>query len=433
MQMMSENETNEFLRKLVSKGWTLGLERIETVLVEWGQPQSQFQSIHVAGTNGKGSTCAMLESVLRRAGYKTGLFTSPHLLRVEERIQISGVALSHREFQRRISEAASLLERAGCSYFEALTAVAFKCFADHGVEIAVVETGMGGRYDATNVLTPVVSLVTDIDLDHVEHLGSGRGAIAAEKAGIMKPAVPCLSLAEDDETRVVFERVAQATGTPLSCVWDSCRTSNVQVTEAGSTFDVVVGAQAYKDVFLSLAGREQIRNAVLALAALEPLRNASFEVSPGQLREGLGRVFWPGRLQKLQSSPQIVVDVAHNPASVRAAMSALVELHRYRRLLLLVGLLSDKNYDEIAKILGQVADAIYVVAPDSPRALPAETLASSLRAFDAKVECLDNLKRGLEFDLMPHLHADDLLCVIGSHYLAGEFLGWYQANSPKRT
>ncbi len=430
---MSENESDNFLGQLAGKGWNLDLDSIQSLLKSMGQPHRKFQSVHVAGTNGKGSTCAMLERILRQAGHKTGLFTSPHLIRVEERIRINGRPLPREEFSTQLLDLRSVLEDAGSSYFEALTALAFQCFAAHAVDIAIVETGMGGRFDATNVIHPLCSVITEIDFDHEEFLGKQRKDIAKEKSGIIKAGVPCVSLSTDSIVTRVFREATTVLAAPFYSFEDICEIDNIRPTASGTFYNMTLLSERFENIFVSLPGHVQVRNAALAAAAAKVLCKAGVSVSNDDIRDGLAGVRWPGRLQSIQESPRVVVDVAHNPGSINAAIEGLTSLYDYDRLIVVIGLLSDKNYQEISKSIAKVADAIFVVSPMSQRALSGQTLARHFAQFSDDVEFIDDFKEKCFTEIVPTAGSHDLICILGSHYLVGEFLDLYEKEFLKRT
>ncbi|MHB0874655.1 MAG: bifunctional folylpolyglutamate synthase/dihydrofolate synthase [Anaerolineae bacterium] len=303
------------------------LRRMRTVLERLGDPQAHMLLAHVAGSKGKGSTCAMLAGIMRRSGRRTGLYSSPHLHTVRERIRIDGVPLSHAAFAAAVSAVAAAMQGiGGVSPFEALTAAAFWAFREAGVETAAVEVGLGGRLDATNVINPYVSVITSISFEHTEVLGNTLAQIAAEKAGIIKTGVPVLTAAQDDEAAATIARRATDMGCTLQSVGREWRCSALEPGEAGQSFTLTGPARprplADGCYSLPLLGEHQVENAALALAAAE-LGAEALCLDHDSLRQGLAAVAWPGRLEVLSHHPLVIVDGAHNVDSMGKLLAAL--------------------------------------------------------------------------------------------------------------
>jgi len=346
----------------------LGLERMQIVLEALGFPERACPIVHVAGTNGKGSTCAMIEAGLRASGKKTGLFTSPHLIEPTERIQIDGVPVSAQRFSdafdvvHKASEQLLADERidAHPSYFETVAAMAFLLFRDARVDWIVLEVGLGGRLDATNVVTPAVSVITPIDFDHEALLGSTITKIASEKAGILKPGVPAVFARQRPEA----EQVLTETALSLSCLvrrtadWP---VSDLTLTPAGSRFE----ANGFV-LHCPLAGEHQVENALTAALALDTIG-----VSP----DGISGAKWPGRLEQI--APGIILDGAHNPAGARSLAAYIERFYSGKRVILVYGAMRDKAIEEVTGILFPLASEIVATAPDSARALHPQTIANA--------------------------------------------------------
>ena len=304
----------------------LGLERIRAVLSALGEPQRSFRSVHVAGTNGKGSTCAMIDAGLRAAGVRTGLFTSPHLLEPTERIQVEGIPVSQAQFQRAfevVHETAEKLDL-DChpTYFETVTAMAFWLFGELGVETAVIETGLGGRLDATNVIEPLVTVITPIDFDHEAYLGHTIEAIAGEKAGILKAGVPAVFARQRPEAMAVLQARAQALGLSVTRAEDF-EIRDLDIDARGSRFNL-----SGRELTCPLAGEHQVDNAVTAVLALQEL-----SVDP----EGIAETTWPGRLEFVSPNPDVLLDGAHNPAGARALRRYLERFYKDQRIWMVYG------------------------------------------------------------------------------------------------
>ncbi len=382
----------------------LGLDRIRAVLAALGDPQSAYRVVHVAGTNGKGSTCAMIETGLRTAGIRTGLFTSPHLIEPTERIRIDGIPATPEQFQRAFDMVHNCAEGLDLdchpTYFETVTAMAFWLFRELSVETAVVETGLGGRLDATNVVQPALTVITPIDFDHEAYLGHTLEAIAGEKAGILKPGVPAVFARQRPEAAAVLEARAEELGVTVRRAEDF-EIRDLQIDSRGSRFSGIV---------CPLAGEHQIDNAVTAALSLQAL---------GIAPDGIAATHWPGRLEYVAPNPDILLDGAHNPAGARALARYLERFFPGRRIWMIYGAMRDKAVEEVAGILFPLASELIFPALDSSRALRPEALVElagrGQPAANIK-EAMDILKRQAKQEDL----SDDLVVITGSLVLAGE-------------
>jgi dihydrofolate synthase / folylpolyglutamate synthase len=415
------------------------LAHMRVLLDAIANPQAKFKSVLIAGTNGKGSTAATLASILVAAGHRTGLYTSPHLVRVNERIRISGVEIGDQDFAQayeRVERVASSLVAEGKlpwhpSFFEMLTAMAFLHFANDHVDVAVLEVGMGGRLDATNVVEPTVAVITDISLDHQKFLGNTIAEIATEKAGIIHAdgllvTLPQHPAANDVIGKAVLERGATAVSAvqyvpPVSpgaegTLWDQSKTGSRNRYPL-----TVMGREITVDS--PLVGRHQLRNIALAIAAADQLNNAGLDVSSEQIERGIRETRWPGRFGVIPANegrPEIVLDVAHNPAGAWALRSAVSERYPDRRITLLFAVLRDKAVGEIAEILFPIADQVVITTVDNPRAAsPEEVVAASRMATEAVSE--PDLGKALQRAIdVAGKHG--MLVITGSIYLVGAAL-----------
>lgn len=423
---MYKNETLDYLNSLQRFGWKLGLETILQLLDRLANPHKTFRSVHVAGTNGKGSTAAMLESILRSSGYKTGMYTSPHLVNVEERIRVAGEMIPWEKLAGYVSDLRPHLNELKATYFEALTAVAFKYFADNRIDIAVVEVGLGGRFDATNVIEPVLSVITSLDFDHTEHLGKTIGDIAGEKAGIIKTGVPCLAQQQPEEAAKVLRQTCVTKAAELYWAQDASHVENIRLFPEHSLVDLRLGAEWVRNIKVGLAGNVQIKNVALAAVAARLVAECGFpRATTAKISAGLAAVNWPARLQKVGSNPDVVLDVSHNPAGVQALLNDLREAFSFQKLHVIVGLLADKDYRQIAKLISSAADEILVVTPDSDRGLEADLLSREFNALGREVHIVADFQK--EFDrLVEKASPEDLICITGSHYVAGQFISFYK-------
>jgi dihydrofolate synthase/folylpolyglutamate synthase len=380
----------------------LGLERITALLQALGNPHQACRWIHVAGTNGKGSTCAMIEAGLRAAGILSGLYISPHLIEPTERIQILGQPVSQEQFARafdRVHDTAEAMLKSGGidmhpTYFETVTAMAFVLFAEAKLDRVVLEVGLGGRLDATNVVTPELCVITPIDYDHQIFLGDTIEQIAAEKGGILKPGVPAVFAEQRPEAEAVLRRQAFATYT-LSRDWP---VTNLAIDARGSRFRL-----RGDEIVCPLAGEHQVENARAAAIALSELG-----VSPA----GIAGTHWPGRLEHVSERPEIIIDGAHNPAGTRALAAYIRRFYSGRRIWMIYGALRDKAVAEMTSILFPLADHVILTAPDNTRAMPPEDIAApGAQLTHSIAEAIGLL------DAVP---PDDVVFIAGSLYLAGE-------------
>ncbi len=402
-------------------GIKLGLSQISALLRRLGDPHYRFKSIHIAGTNGKGSTAAIIESILRRAGYKTGLFTSPHLIDFRERIRVNGEMIPEEEVLEFVQGQMDYMSRKGITFFEASTALAFHQFAQEGVDIAVVETGMGGRLDATNVLSPEICLITNISLEHTQYLGSTLAEIAREKAAIIKPGVTTVCGVGEREPREVIEERCREQGSNLLLLGKEASFQSARVTSEGTEFSLQTGSYHYKGLWLNLLGRHQIRNGALAIIAVEELGKKGWRVDEGSIREGLREVDWPGRFQIWCDHPLIILDVAHNPAGVEVLGKSLEEIFPRRRRVFLFGVMEDKDYPKMIRKLEEMADLFVFTRPSMDRAASPLEVAQELRGKDYQVE--EDIPRAIDFSL-EYLSSGELLCITGSHYTVGEAMSY---------
>ncbi len=400
--MLSYPDSVRFLYALGNEIKTvkLGLDRIRRVLDALGNPQRAYRVVHVAGTNGKGSTCAMIDAGLRAAGVRTGLFTSPHLIEPTERIQVDGLAVTPGQFQRAftvVHETAESLDL-DChpTYFETVTAMGFWLFRELGIETAVVETGLGGRLDATNVVEPALTAITPIDFDHEIYLGHTIQAIAGEKAGILKRGVPAVFARQRPEARVVLDQRAAELRVPVRHAEDF-EIRNLEIDARGSRFSGLV---------CPLAGEHQVDNAVTAALSLTALN-----VDP----RGIQDARWPGRLEHVAPNPDIILDGAHNPAGARALARYIERFYAGRNLQLIFGAMRDKSIEEIAGILFPLAQDLLLTAPANPRAVRPEALAE----IAGRGEAVATVAEAIDL-ARARASADDVILITGSLFLAGE-------------
>jgi len=381
---MNYSDCLEYLDSLGQelRGLHWGLETITKILAGLGNPHLQYPTAIVAGTNGKGSTAAMLANILRHAGYRTGLYTSPHLVRVNERIRLNGEEIGDEDFAQAFSEVRQVVEglqaqgklRQLPSFFEFLTATGFHYFAQARANFAVLEVGMGGRLDATNVTLPRVAVITNIGLDHLDFLGSSVAAIGREKAGVIKPGIPVVSGCEEGEAAEVIRQHCEELGAELfetnyfGWLW------GLQSLQGIYLFNLCLDADCFASLSSPLRGKFQVKNAVAAVTAAWRLSQDGFRITRSAIVKGLQSTAWPGRLEKIQDHPLVLLDGAHNPPAARELAEFIQEELRGRRLRLVYGSMRDKAIGEISEILFPLAAEVYLTQPPVPRAATAEEI-----------------------------------------------------------
>jgi len=388
----------------------LGLERMTLTAAAMKNPERKFRVVHVAGTNGKGSTSAMIAAGLRAAGHRVGLYTSPHLVEPTERMAVDGRCATAAEFAEAFAAVHKVAERlmeagtldAHPTYFETVTLMAFWWFARQEVDWAVVEVGLGGRLDATNIVEPQLCVITPVDYDHEAWLGKSLDSIAGEKAGILKTGVPAVLSPQRPVARDVIQKRAETVFAPVldSAAWP---VEELEIDANGSRF-VTAGMR----IVCPLAGEHQVENARTAAAALHALN-----LTPEQIGEGIAAARWPGRLEKVSDAPEIWLDGAHNPSGARALAAYVERFHRGRRVGLIYGAMRDKSVEEIAGILFPIADELIVTSPDQTRALRPEAILEMEVHGNARIA--DDVRSALA---MPR--TCDVLFLTGSLYLVGE-------------
>lgn len=392
----------------------LGLGPITRLLDRFNNPFTAYKTILIGGTNGKGSIAAMVASVLSHGGFRVGLYTSPHLIDIRERIKVNDAMISPQEMEEYIKEVKEQTTE-DITYFEYLTAVALLYFCRKNVDIAVLEVGMGGRLDATNVVTPLVSVISNISLDHGEYLGDCLEKIAREKGGIIKDGGVCITAVKQ---KSVFDIIANI-----------CRDRRAELIKVGREIKVKrlgSGLFSYKGVRKNyghlvclLKGGHQIENAAVALGVMETIAMKGFAVNADAVFTGIRDVRWEGRLEVLQHAPMLIVDGAHNAGGVSALSKTLKEDFSYKKLILIFGVLNDKDHRAMLKKLGPLADRLIITRPDMERSLPPEVIVPVARHYNNRIEVAENsheaLKRALSI-----ADSDDLICVTGSLYLVGE-------------
>jgi dihydrofolate synthase/folylpolyglutamate synthase len=404
----------DYLSQLNSSMIRLGLGPVRKLLTSLQNPQNRYASVLIGGTNGKGSIAATTAAILQAAGHRVGLYTSPHLIDLRERIRVNGDMITADNLNDLIDEVSGQVSEQ-VTYFEFLTAVAFLYFFRQQVEVAILEVGLGGRLDATNVVTPVLSVISNISLEHQDYLGKGLANIAREKGGIISPGGMCVTAAKQKPVREILSGI--------------CRDQKAQLYRLGKdmtvrrhrdgTFSYQGIGKNYPRLACSLRGRHQVENSALALAAIELLAVGGLPVSDDAVYRGMQNTRWEGRLELLQLNPQVVLDGGHNPAGIAVLCRTLQEDFSYRRLILIFGVLRDKNYLLMLSKIAPLAHRIIIAEPETARAVPPRELTAAAKRYCDQVEVVADPRQALERALLA-ADREDLICVAGSLYLIGE-------------
>jgi len=427
---MSYSDTINYIYNLQKHGTKFGLSNITRLVSIFGNPHESFPSVHVAGTNGKGSTSAFIASLLKVSGLKVGLFTSPHLVSFTERIRVNSEEITEYEVMSLTEEIRSKVVDFSPTFFEVVTALAFLYFQRKRIDIAVIEVGMGGRLDATNILMPEVSVITCIDYDHREYLGDTLSEIAYEKAGIIKDSIPVVISSQAPDVLEVIEAKAKEKNSEVYLYGRDFSAVLKREDPSGICFDYFGGDSFdIHDLYLPLIGEHQMQNATVAIKAVELLSKKITPNSelrtPNFIREGLKDVKWPGRLEMIQDNPPILIDGAHNPAAAVVLSRALVKnfLGIYKRIILILGIMGDKDIEGIMKPLLPIASEIILTSPGYERAAPPAKLAGIAASLGfPEVRVASCVKDAIEMAKNSSLvtRHSSLIVITGSFYTIGE-------------
>ncbi len=419
---MNYKESLNYLNHIDFFGSKPGLERIRALLEQLGNPHLGMKFIHIAGTNGKGSCAAMTASVLKAAGYRTGLYTSPYLYRFNERMQINGKEIEDDVLADLITRLKSLSENMEDhpTVFEIMTAAAFLWYKEEKCDVVVLEVGLGGRFDATNIIeSPEVAVIMNIGLDHTAVLGDTVEQIAFEKAGILKTGTEA----------VLFQQTASVT----NVIQDRCDELGIKLhipnfSDIHSEFDSLYGQSFtyHGDSYaIPLLGSHQLKNAATVLEVTNILKNHGWKLEQSDIEHGLYAVHWPGRFELLSEEPLFVVDGGHNPQCAVTVRDNLLHYFPDKHCIVLLGILRDKDYAGLTEILNEAADEYICITPDSPRALPAEELASFLNRFNKPVAICSSIRDGVSLSL-DRSNSDSVVCAVGSLYSVGEIRACFE-------
>lgn len=438
-------EALDWIHGLGRFGIKPGLERVTALLDKLGNPHRSLKFVHVGGTNGKGSTAVMLTSILRAAGYKVGLYTSPYLLSFTNRMAVNGDDIDRVELVSLIEEVRPVIEMISedpdlgdMTEFEVVTVLALCYFARQNTDLVVLEVGLGGRLDATNVITPILSVITNISLEHTDILGDTVEKIAFEKAGIIKAGRPLVTAAADERALRVFEKRCTELGSPIYRVYPFSAANEAvsgnkpvalpgKITNAGQYFSYNGFSLQLKDLFIPLRGSYQLDNAATALAAAEMLFKEGFHCSDEEVIKGLAETIWPGRLELLAEEPLLIMDGAHNPAAMEKLAAAMPAYFSYNKLILVYGMLADKDMDSMLNSILPGADVVVFTRPVLPRAAnPAAVAdyATKKLGFEKQIFVVDEFGAALE-KAISLAEPDDAVLVTGSLYTVSDIRAYW--------
>ncbi len=421
---MNYEQALEYIHGINARGSKLGLSRTRDLLKRMGNPQDSLRFVHIAGTNGKGSTAAMISHVLVAAGYVTGLYISPFINRFNERIQLNNVPIADDELAELTGYVKGISDSMDDppTEFETITAIAMEYYRRKGCQIVVLEVGLGGELDSTNVIqTPEVAVITAISFDHTRVLGNTLAEIASAKAGIIKEGGDVVIYGQEPDAESVFSQVCKKKHARLYKT-DFSKLKTFEATLDGQEF----GFGRFHRLFLHLIGSYQQKNAAVAITALEVLKNKGFEISDESIITGLSNTRWPGRFEVLSKSPVFIVDGGHNPHGVRGTTDSIRRYFPNKSLVFVLGVMADKDISDMLDNIAPFASEIFTVAPNNPRSMPAGELAALVKKAGIKSHACGSVKDGVEMAIAA-AGKEGIVCAIGSLYMAGEVCDCFNA------
>jgi len=429
-------EALDYIYDLTKYGIKLGLKNINYLLYLLGEPHKKLKIIHVAGTNGKGSTCSLISSILQSDGYRVGLYTSPHLIDFTERIKINHKPIDRKKVSELLERIKPYIEKVANTpsyghptFFEVITSMAFLYFFEEQIDFLVLEVGLGGRLDATNVCEPLISVITHIDYDHMDKLGNSLEEIAREKGGIIKPKGIVISSKQHEEAYKEIKKIADEKNSLVYCTGREVSYEIVKSDINGVIFDLKGIYNNYKNLYTPLLGRHQADNATTAITATEALKIRGVNISEKAIRVGLEKAKWTGRLEIIQNNPTLILDGAHNPSGIKIVRQALKEIFSYQRLILVLASFADKDYKKMIQIIAPEADLIIATKTMSPRAAPPQVIAKEAAQYieQNKIIVIENIPQAINCALS-NSKKDDLICITGSLYTVGEAKKYFNSN-----
>lgn len=419
------NEAMEIIKSTSHLGSRPGTERLKNLLTLMGNPQESLKYIHVAGTNGKGSTCTMIANILKESGYRVGLFTSPYLEKMNEQIQINNEMISEDDLTYIALEVKKcmhgLTQEQMPTEFEIITAIAFLYFNKQRCDFVVLETGLGGSLDATNVISSKeVAVITNIGIDHTQFLGNDIHDIAMHKAGIICKGCIAVSYEQTSEVSKVLEEQCEQCSAPFMYA-DFSKITLINSSIKGQSFSY----DDYKNLFLPLLGEHQLKNAAVAIETVKALKQKGYMVSETAIYEGLSHVFWPARFECLHEKPFVFLDGGHNTQCVNEFIKIINQYFKDKKIIFVTGVMADKDYHAMFQLLAPYAREFIAVQPMNERALSLSSLYRVLEQYCPRVYGCDSVEEGIKLS-MQHAHADDIICAIGSLYMAGEIRSYFK-------
>ena len=435
MATLTPEEALNYLYILIPKGIKLGLENISTVLNGLGNPQLNTPTIHIAGTNGKGSTAAFCESILRNAGYKVGLYTSPHLNHFGERIQINRIPLSENELIQLVAKVKHVVEnlKIPITFFEFATAMAFLHFAEQETDINVIEVGMGGRLDATSLCKGDITIITSIAKDHTSYLGTKIEEITFEKASVIKEGGTVFAIKGTKKVHEVIKSISDLKSATAQFLGEHFVIKKNPGKNSPSLITYQSPNVCLKDLEISLAGGFQASNAALALSAcLHHARKSGKEISEQSIRTSLKNTSWAGRMEVISSRPTILLDIAHNPAAVKEMAKSAQKLFSYTRVIVIYGAMKDKQSDEMLQELTNFADHFILVRPNQERSENPTRFKKVLKKYNTPCEVIENIPKAIRKVKQTAL-SDDMVCITGSIFTVGEARHYLENESDFKT
>lgn len=416
--MMNYKETLEYIHSVCWKGSRPGLERTRELLGMMGNPQDNVKFIHVAGTNGKGSVCSMLSSILKKAGYKTGLYTSPYVRYFNERMMINGEMISNEELSEITEYVKQFADKMSDlpTEFELITAIAFEYFSRNKCDIVVLEVGMGGRLDSTNIVkTTLLSVITGIALDHTAFLGNTLGEIATEKAGIIKRNIPVVFGGKSLEAYEAISKKAEEMNSTLYTANDA----ELKVIDH-SLRGITVDSAVYKNLFVSLVGDYQPSNIATVLKCLSVLRGSGMTITEDMVREGMASVYWPARFEIINEDPLMIYDGAHNPEGLRACVDSVKRFFKDKKVNIISGVMADKDVGSMLPVIGEIADEVFTVVPNNPRSMDSKVYAQYFIDYGINAYPFESIEEGVRAALESSAKKGCPLVSLGTLYMYGD-------------